>query len=174
MPQVDDDYRKKASLARFKQRTSKATPENAMLGAAGVAKIGANIATPLIGRVAGPIMQRALDVAEAEGRSVGGSILGNAAAQGVKYSQSNVPRAGKAAQEELFNFLKEMERMGVKPQTANKFLKGISEYVDDPVQGMSTLGADIGRSSTRGIPAKQALVDRFFSRLGNAAEDSFF
>ena len=173
MPQVDDDYRKKASLARFKQ-ISRNLPVDPSGAVGGVARVGAKIATPLIGRVAGPIMQRALDVAEAEGRSVGGSILGNAAAQGVKYSQSNVPRAGKAAQEELFNFLAQMERMGVKPQTANKFLKGISEYVDDPVQGMSTLGADIGRSSIRGIPAKQALVDRFFARLGNAAEDSFF
>jgi len=173
MPQVDDEYRKKAKLARFKQISLNLPVDpSGMVG--GVARVGANIATPLIGRVASPIMKRALDVAEAEGRSVAGSILGNAAAQGVKYSQSNVPMAGKAAQEELFNFLAQMERMGVKPQTANKFLKGISEYVDDPVQGMSTLGADIGRSSTSGIPAKQALVDRFFRRLGNAAENSFF
>ena len=64
--------------------------------------------------------------------------------------------------------------MGVKPQTANKFLRGIAEYVDDPVQGMATLGADVGRSVTRGIPAKQSLVDRFFNRLGDAAENSFF
>ena len=175
MPQADDDYRKKLGLARFRQlEKGPFSPENMMMGRAKIVKGVAGVATPLIGRVAGPVMQRALDVAEAEGRAVGGSVLGSAAAQGVKYSQSSVPRAGKAAQEELFNFLKEMERMGVKPQTANKFLRGIGEYVDNPVQGMATLGADVGPAVTRGIPAKKALVDRFFRRLGDAAENSFF
>jgi hypothetical protein len=174
MPQVDDQYRKRASLARFKQRANKRTPENAMLGAAGVAKIGANIASPLISRIAGPTMQRALSVAEAEGRQVAGGILSDAAAQGTKFSQSSVARGGKAAQEELFNFMSELERIGVKPATANKLLRGFSRYVDDPVEGIAELGGNVGRSAASGMDAKEALVKRLLGRLGNAAEDSFF
>jgi hypothetical protein len=174
MPQVDDEYRKRASLARFKQRANKRTPEGAMLGAAGVAKIGANIASPLISRIAGPTMQRALGVAETEGKQIAGGILSDAAAQGVKFSQSSVARGGKAAQEELFNFMSELERMGVKPATANRLLRGFSKYVDDPVEGIAELGGDVGRSVTKSMSAKEALVNRLLSRLGNAAEDSFF
>jgi len=173
MPQVDDEYRKKARLARFKQ-VSRNLPVDPSGMVGGIARVGANIATPLIGRIAGPTMQRALSVAEAEGRQVAGGILSDAAAQGTKFSQSSVARGGKAAQEELFNFMSELERMGVKPATANKFLRGFSRYVDDPVEGIAELGGNVGRSAAGGMSAKEALVKRLLGRLGNAAEDSFF
>ena len=215
MPQVDDDYRKKASLARFKQNASKreqgriskapkepnipasmmpyqakATPisKNAARmglvvdgplpvdpsGAVGIGSTAGRIATPLIGRIAGPTMQRALGVADTEGKQIAGGILSDAAAQGVRFNQSSVARGGKAAQEELFNFMSELERIGVKPATANKLLRGFSRYVDDPVEGIAELGGNVGRSAASGMDAKEALVKRLLGRLGNAAEDSFF
>lgn len=173
MPQVDDEYRKRAKLARFKQ-VSRNLPVDPSGMVGGVARVGAKIATPLIGRIAGPTMQRALGVAEAEGKQIAGGILSDAAAQGVRFNQSSVARGGKAAQEELFNFISELERMGVKPATANRLLRGFSKYVDDPVEGIAEMGGDVGRSVTKGMSAKEALVNRLLGRLGNAAEDSFF
>jgi hypothetical protein len=172
MPQVDDDYRKRASLARFKQ-TSRNLPVDPSGMVGGVAKIGASIATPLISRIAGPTMQRALNVAEAEGRQVNAGILSDNAAQGVRYSQDSIVRGGKAAQEELFNFLDQMERMGVKPATANKFLRGFSKYIDDPVEGIVELGGNVARTRP-GESAKERLVNRLLKRMGDAAEDNFF
>lgn len=172
MPQVDDEYRKRASLARFKQ-TSRNLPVDPSGMVGGVARVGAKIATPLIARIAGPTMQRALGVAETEGKQIAGGILSDAAAQGVRFNQSSVARGGKAAQEELFNFISELERMGVKPATANRLLRGFSKYVDDPVEGIVELGGNVARTRP-GESAKEALVNRLLSRLGNAAEDSFF
>jgi hypothetical protein len=207
MPQVDDEYRKKSSLARFKQRLSrkpnipasmmpyqaKATPISNRAakmglimdqplpidpsGAAGIGSIGGRaagrIVTPLIGRIAGPTMQRALDVAEAEGRQVNAGLLSDNAAQGVRYSQDSIVRGGKAAQEELFNFLDQMQRMGVKPATANRLLRGFAKYIDDPVEGIVELGGNVARTRP-GESAKERLVQRLLRRMGDAAEDSFF
>jgi hypothetical protein len=171
MPQVDDEYRKKASLARLRKMPLPFDPSGAVGGVGGVAR---RMATPLIGRIAGPTMQRALGVAESEGRQLAGGWLSEAAAQGTRFSQGSVNRSGKAAQEELFNFLADMERMGVKPATANKFLRGFSKYVDNKVEGIAEMGGDVGRSAAGGMDAKEALVKRLLSRLGGAAEDSFF
>jgi len=172
MPQVDDEYRKKASLARFKQ-ISRNLPVDPSGMVGGVAKIGASIATPLISRIAGPTMQRALDIAEAEGRQVNAGILSDNAAQGVRFSQDSIVRGGKAAQEELFNILDQMQRMGVKPATANRLLRGFAKYIDDPVEGIVELGGDIGRTRL-GDSAKERLVQRLLRRMGDAAQDSFF
>lgn len=204
MPQIDDEYRRRADLARFKQRLSRqpnipasmlpymatATPISeraARFGlawdrpppfdpsgaAGGVGSVARRMATPLIGRIAGPTIQRALSVAEAEGRQVNAGLLSDAAAQGVQFSHSSVIRGGKAAQEELFNFLDQMDRMGVKPATANKFLRGFSKYIDDPVEGIAELGGNVGRTRL-GESAKERLVNRLLRRLGDAAEDSFW
>tara|TARA_R110000823_G_scaffold277831_1_gene396310 strand:- start:235 stop:753 length:519 start_codon:yes stop_codon:yes gene_type:complete len=172
MPQVDDDYRKKAAMTRLK-KVSRDLPVDPSGMVGGVAKIGAKIATPLIGRIANPTMQRALDVAEAEGRQVNAGLLSDNAAQGVRFSQDSIVRGGKAAQEELFNFLDRMQGMGVKPATANKFLRGFSRYVDDPVEGIAELGGNVGRTRP-GSSAKERLVKRLLKSMGDAAEDSFF
>jgi hypothetical protein len=204
MPQVDDEYRKKSSLARFKQRISRkpnipasmmpyqaaATPisQNAARmglaseqplpfdpsgGVGGIGSVARRMTTPLIGRIAGPTMQRALDVAEAEGRQVNAGLLSDNAAQGVRFSQDSIIRGGKAAQEELFNILDQMQRMGVKPATANRLLRGFAKYIDDPVEGIVELGGDIGRTRL-GDSAKERLVQRLLKRMGDAAQDSFF
>jgi len=204
MPQVDDEYRKKSSLARFKQRISRkpnipasmmpyqaaATPisQNAARmglaseqplpfdpsgGVGGIGSVARRMTTPLIGRIAGPTMQRALDVAEAEGRQVNAGLLSDNAAQGVRFSQDSIVRGGKAAQEELFNILDQMQRMGVKPATANRLLRGFAKYIDDPVEGIVELGGDIGRTRL-GDSAKERLVQRLLKRMGDAAQDSFF
>lgn len=126
------------------------------------------------GRIATPILQRALQAAGMEGKYVGGSILEEAAAQGVKLPHSGVARAGRAAEDELINFLEYMASKGAKPATLNRFAKGFSEYGDDPVQAMTTLGENLARNPMSGMSAKEALVQRLLQRLGSAAEDAFF
>jgi hypothetical protein len=139
-------------------------------GVGSVAGMGAGGGGRLLDKLATPILQRAVQTAQAEGRQLGGQWLEEGALQGVKFGQSSVTRAGRGAEDELFNFISELERLGVKPQTANKFLKGFSEYVDDPFQGMSTLGENMSRT-TPGF--KEGLVMRLLGRLEKAAEDSF-
>lgn len=140
----------------------------------GIARAGAEEFSPLFSRIATPILKRAIETARMEGQQIGGSILEQATSQGVRYPHSGVVRAGKAAEDELFNFISELERMGVRPQTANRLLKGFSEYADDPFTAMETLGANLSRSASSGMDAKQALVERILGRLGNAAENGFF
>lgn len=140
----------------------------------GIARAGAEEFSPLFSRIATPILKRAIETAKMEGQQIGGSILEEATSQGVRYPHSGVVRAGKAAEDELFNFISELERMGVRPQTANRLLKGFSEYADDPFTAMETLGANLSRSASSGMDAKQALVERMLSRLGSAAENGFF
>jgi len=139
-----------------------------MLSTAGAGGKGKSVR--LIDKLSTPILQRAVQTAQAEGRQLGGQWLEDAAIQGVKFGQSSVTRTGRGAEDELFNFINELERLGVKPQTANRFLKGFAEYVDDPFQGMSTMGENMSRT-TPGF--KEALVERLFGRLSKAAEDSF-
>lgn len=148
-----------------------------MPGVAGVGSVageGANILGPLLGRLATPVVKRAMNTASMEGKQVGGSIIEEGAMQGVRYGQSGVTRAGKAGEDALFDFISELERLGVKPQTATRLLKGFSEYADDPAQAMMTLGENMARRPESGMSAKQALIERMFRVIGEAAEDRFF
>lgn len=128
----------------------------------------------LSARIATPILQRAIQAANAEGKYVASDIIEQAAGKGARYSQDLIPKAGRAAEDELFAFLKELERLGVKPATANRFLKGFAQYADDPFEAMSTLGQKMDISPTAGMPAKEALIQRLLGKLGKAAEDTFF
>jgi hypothetical protein len=138
-----------------------------------IAGEGAGMIAPLLSRISSPVIQRALNVAGMEGKQVGADILEEGAMQGVKYSQSGVTRAGKAGEDALFNFIGELERIGVKPATANRLLKGFSEYADDPAQAMMTLGENMARRPESGMSAKQALIERMLRNIGQAAEDNF-
>jgi hypothetical protein len=144
----------------------------AMLSTAGAGGKGKSVR--LVDQLSTPILQRAMQVASMEGKSRAGGWLGKAATEGTKFSQSSVGRAGRAAEDELFSIIDDLERIGVKPQTANRLLKGLSDYVDDPFEGMVTLGENLARRPDSGISAKEALVDRLFKRFSDAAERGFY
>lgn len=135
---------------------------------------GAGMLGPLLSRISTPVIQRALHTAGMEGKQVGADIIEEGAMQGVRYGQSGVTRAGKAGEEALFNFISDLERIGVKPATANRLLKGFSEYADDPAQAMMTLGENMARRPESAMSAKEALLKRMFDLIGKSAEDNFF
>jgi len=142
-------------------------------GVGSIAGEGAGAFGPLLARLATPVVKRAMNTASMEGKQVGGSIIEEGAMQGVRFGQSGVTRAGKAGEDALFDFISELERIGVKPQTANRLLKGFSEYADDPAKAMITLGENMARRPESGMSAKQALIERMFNRVSRAAEDKF-
>ena len=178
MPVADDDYRKK--LAKFTSQGRgqgrvrvplKLDPrlEGAVVGAIGPAG-GAN---SLLSRLSTPVVQRALQTARTEGKQVGADILEEGAMQGVKYGQSAVTRASEGAQQGLFDFISELQRLGVKPQTANRLLRGFDEYVNNPANAMITLGENMARNPASGKSAKKALLERMFREIGKSAEENF-
>jgi len=124
-----------------------------------------------LGRLATPALQRAIQMAGMEGKSVGAQVLEGAAMGGVTFPQSGIARAGRGAEDELFNILGDLERMGAKPQTVNRLLRGFSLYADDPAEAMITMGA---KMDTIKPTAKELLIERLLKRIGDAAEDSFF
>jgi hypothetical protein len=138
-----------------------------------IAGEGAAALSPLLSRIATPIMQRALDVAKAEGTQVGAGIFEDAANAGTKYSQSSITRAGEHGQQALFDFIDRLDKMGVKPATANRLLKGFSEYADDPAQAMMTLGENMARRPESGMSAKEALVMRMLDSIGSAVDKNW-
>lgn len=169
MPVSDDDY--KARLVSklmgkpMKRLNSKEFMPEFIPPVAGIGSLSARIATP--------ILQRAVQAANAEGKYVASDIIEQTAGRGVNYSQDLIPKAGRASEDALFAFIKDLERIGVKPQTANRFLKGFAQYADDPFEAMSTLGQKMDISPNAGMPAKEALVLRLLDRLGRAAENTF-
>lgn len=177
MPPLDRWAQRQAEKVNRERLAAMANPNMRLMGSyedmpefmppiAGIGNLSARIATP--------ILQRAIQAANAEGKYVASDIIEQAAGKGARYSQDLIPKAGRAAEDELFAFLKEFDRLGVKPATANRFLKGFAQYADDPFEAMSTLGQRMDISPTAGMPAKEALVNRLLSRLGKAAEDTFF
>jgi hypothetical protein len=138
-----------------------------------IAGEGAGMFGPLLSKIATPVIQRALSTAGMEGKQVGADIIEEGAMNGVRYGQSGVTRAGKAGEDALFNFISDLERIGAKPSTANRLLKGFSEYANDPAQAMMTLGENMARRPESAMSAKEALMKRMYDRIGKAAEDNF-
>jgi hypothetical protein len=138
-----------------------------------IAGEGAGMFEPLLSKIASPIMQRALDVAKAEGTQVGSGIFEDAARAGTKYSQDSIVRAGEHGQQALFDFIDRLDKMGVKPATANKLLKGFAEFPYDKGQAMSILGEDLARSAESGMSAKEALIKRMFDSIGSAVDKNW-
>jgi hypothetical protein len=146
--------------------------EEAAVGAIGpVGAAGA--AGSLLSRLSTPVFQRALQTARTEGKQVGADILEEGAMQGVKYGQSAVTRASEGAEQGLFDFISELQRLGVKPQTANRLLAGFDEYVNNPANAMITLGENMARNPASGKSAKKALLERMFREIGKSAEENF-
>jgi hypothetical protein len=146
--------------------------EEAVMGSVGPAG-AAGAAGSLLSRLSTPVVQRALQTARTEGRQVGADILEEGAMQGVKYGQSAVTRASEGAEQGLFDFISELQRLGVKPQTANRLLTGFDEYVNNPANAMITLGENMARNPASGKSAKKALLERMFREIGRSAEENF-
>ena len=140
------------------------------LGTAGMGGKGRG-AGRLIDQVPTPVLQRAIQAAAMEGKQIGGQFIEEGARQGVRFGQSGVGRAGRAGEDALFEMIANFERLGAKPQTLTRFLKGFSKYGDDPVEAMIDMGEDVSRTT---VGFKEALINRMLRNIGNAAEQNFF
>lgn len=148
-----------------------------MPGFAGVAGMGGEIGAPLISRVASPLIQRALQVAEQRGMTTAAGIFEDAAAQGVQLERGAITRAGQAGKEALMNHIAEFERLGVKPQTVSKFLHGFvkrGEGAVPSVDSIASMGGNVGRSASAGMSSGEAQVGRLTQSIMDAAENAFF
>ena len=125
----------------------------------------------LVDQIPTPVLQRAIQAASMEGKQLGGKWVEEGAAQGVKFGQSGVARAGRAGEDALFDMIANFERLGAKPKTLTRFLKGFSKYGDDPFEAMEAMGENMSRT-TKGF--KEALVERMLRNIGDAAEREFF
>jgi len=141
----------------------------AMVGVAGAGG-GKGKAVRLIDQIPTPVLQRAVQTAAMEGKRIGGGFVEDAAVQGVRFGQGGVSRAGRAAEDELFRIISEWERMGVTSQTATRGLKGFAKWADDPFEAMEGMGENMART-TKGF--KEALVERMYRRIADAAEQGF-
>lgn len=137
-------------------------------GLAGATRKGA---ARLVDQIPTPVLQRAIQAASMEGKQLGGKWVEEGAAQGVKFGQSGVARAGRAGEDALFEMIANFERLGAKPQTLTRFLKGFSKYGDNPFDAMESMGENMSRT-TKGF--KEALVERMLRNIGDAAEREFF
>ena len=147
------------------------------VGAAGIGRIALTAAAeeggPLLARIATPVIRDAIEVARTEGRAVAGDLYGSWALQGARRSPAVIDDAARAAEEELYNFIGELDRMGVKPQTANRLLRSFATHPYDEVEAAVIRGEDLARSAASGMSAKHALIMRMFDRIGSAAENAF-
>jgi hypothetical protein len=140
------------------------------LGTAGMGGKGKG-ARRLVDQIPTPVLQRAIQAAAMEGKQLGGKWVEEGASQGVKFGQSGVARAGRAGEDALFEIIDDFERMGADARTLTRYLKGFAKYADDPFEAMESMGENMMRE-TKGF--KEALIDRTYRRIGDAAERAFF
>lgn len=144
----------------------------AMLGTAGAG--GRGKAVRLVDQIPTPVLQRAVQAAALEGRRVGSDFIERAARQPdrtVRLDPDGVARAGRAAEDELFNIIDDLQRIGASSQTVTRGLKGFAKWADEPFEAMEGMGENMSR---RTIGFKEALMERMYDRIRAAAERGFF
>ena len=133
MPQVDDEYRKRAAMARFKQ-ISRNLPVDPS-GAAGMGSVaGKSVAAATAAALKSKPLQSALQAVENAGTKRMSDFIGKDV-NGL--TQADLPRYGMAAKGKLVDFLNENLASGeLTVQQANRLVKAIPYHYIGDVSGI--------------------------------------
>lgn len=147
------------------------------VGSAGLGAAPGGRGAGLLGKLSTPVLQRATRAAAEEGKYVGADIFEKGLTQGVRYPMQGIDRAARGGEDALFEFISDLERIGVKPQTANRLLRGFSKYYGDdgPLGAMVEIGGDLERG-VGDVPFdfKHALIMRMIRRIQEGSEGRFY